>query len=75
MSDLPTKMNFRVERTEYADIEVDVPGLIEEWGTEDDKIEDREDVIEVLCQIGALDLMYSGDFINVIERDNEESIR
>lgn len=72
---LPEKLIVRVERTDYAEIEVDTAGLIEEWG--DDKPEpwQREDVIEVLHRIGVQDLMYSGDFIKVLDKDTEESIR
>lgn len=69
-------MTFRVERTEYAEIEVDVPALLAEWS--DNEMEgtpfDREVVIEVLYKIGVRDLMYSGDFINVTDKDTEENI-
>ena len=72
---LPQKLLVRVERTEYAEIEVDVAGLIAEWADENPEPWEREDVIEVLHKIGVQDLMYSGDFIRVIEKDEEESIQ
>lgn len=73
-TDLPEKLIFRVERIEYADIEVDVAGLKAEWG-DGSPITDREDVSEILHQFGVQDLMYSGDFIRVLDRDTEESIQ
>lgn len=72
---LPEKLVVRVERTEYADIEVDVAGLIAEWADEQAGPWEREDIIEVLHKIGVQDLMYSGDFIKVLDRDTEESIQ
>lgn len=72
---LPAKMMFRVEHIEYADIEVDTAGLIEEWGDGREEPWDREDVKDVLSEIGVQDLMYSGDFINVLERNTEDSIQ
>lgn len=69
------KMMFRVERVEWAEIEVDVPGLIAEWGALSDSEEwDREAVSSVLYQIGVQDLTYSGDFIRVIDKDTDETI-
>lgn len=70
-------LTFRVERTEYAEIEVDVPGLLEEWKDErrEPEMTDAAFVQDVLWKIGAQDLMYSGDFIRVLDRDTEEEIR
>lgn len=68
-------MIFRVERVEWAEIEVDVPGLIAEWGEPGDTEGwDREAVAAVLYRIGAADLMYSGGFVNVTDRDTDETI-
>lgn len=68
-------MVFRVERTEWCEIEVNLPGLIAEWCDGEEAELDRDDVREVLHQIGVQDLMYSGDFIAVLDRDTEESIQ
>lgn len=72
---LPEKILVRVERTEWAEIEVDVAGLIAEWADEQSEPWQREDIIEVLYKIGVRDLLYSGDFIKVLDKDAEESIR
>ena len=72
---LPEKMVVRVEHIEYAEIEVDTAGLIAEWGEDDPKPSwDEDDVIEALYEIGVQDLMYSGDFIRVLDKDTEDSI-
>jgi hypothetical protein len=72
---LPKTLTVRVERTEYAEIEIDTAGLIAEWGDEQTEPWSRDDVIEVLHKIGVADLMYSGDFIKVLDTDTEESIQ
>jgi hypothetical protein len=75
-----SKMTFRAERIEYVELEVDVPLLVAEWCDKDDPSTcdpttwDRDDVSDVLHQIGFNDLTYSGDFIEVIDQDTEESI-
>lgn len=71
---LPAKISVRVERTEYADIEVDVAGFIKEWADASTEPWQREDIIEVLYRIGVQDLMWGGDFITVLDKDVEESI-
>ena len=71
---LPPKLVFRIERTEWAEIEVDVAGLIEEWKDDDTTPWDKDDVVEVLHKIGYADLAFSGDFIEVLDKDTEESI-
>lgn len=68
-------LRFRVEHVEYAEIVVDVPALIAEWGDTETGSWDRDDVIEVLHRIGVRDLMYSGDFIKVLDKDEEDEIR
>lgn len=72
---LPPKLTFRVEHVEYAEIEVDVAGLIAEWGDGKPEPWAREDVVDVLHQIGVRDLMYSGDFVQVLDKDEEDEIR
>jgi len=71
------KLHFHVERTEYADIVVDVPMLLAEWGKERAQHEgtDEEFVKDALWEIGVQDLMYSGDFIQVLDSDTDEDIR
>ena len=67
---------FRVEHTEYAEIEVDVPAMLEAWSTERSEFDgtDEEFVQHGLWMIGVKDLMWSGEFINVVESDEEDTI-
>lgn len=68
------KLTFRVERTEWAEIEVDVPKMFEEWG-EPEKDDDPDAFVkDTLWEIGVQDLMYSGDFIRVMDNDTDEQI-
>lgn len=70
-------LRFRVERTEYAEIEVDVAGLFAEWreAQPTDPEELTERLTEILWEIGVRDLMYSGDFVQVRDTDTDEDIR
>lgn len=74
IGDLPARLVFRIERTEWAEIEVDVAGLIDEWKDDDTTPWDRDDVLEVLHKIGFADLTFSGDFIEVLDKDTDETI-
>jgi hypothetical protein len=72
-----TTLRFRVERTQYAEIEVDVAALLAEWGKERAEFDGTDDefVRDALWEIGVQDLMWSGDFIKVYDEDTEEDIR
>lgn len=73
----PSLWQFRVERTEYADIEVDLPTILaSDWGPDRANFDtDEEFVDHVLWSVGVQDLTYSGDWVTVGEKDTEEDIK
>ncbi len=73
----PPRFIYRVERTEWSEIEVDLAALLaSDWGTDRGDFDtDEEFVSHVLWEVGVQDLTYSGDWVKVTDKDTEEDIR